>query len=210
MHVHVTDIQDADAGTTVRPLCWKWDLPYFAFCLEFLLCFASWTCDIAFPSPSRPTGITDCRSGPKVSRACGLRYDWSDCSPGTAACSNTITGINTVELGDYQCRLQYMNEWGFCTHKIEQSTFHEISIKLKGDCCDHAVTSALPTSGYVSNKIGPPVFSCSIRKVPTKQDSEFDGFSQLFARPSRRRLANVYLTFDGPNSSRSASPRNEI
>ena len=50
-----------------------------------------------------------------------------------------------------------MNEWGFCTHKIEESTYHEISIKLKGNCCDHAVTSALPTCRYVISKMGPPI-----------------------------------------------------
>ena len=35
-------------------------------------------------------------------------------------CSNTITGINTVELGDYQCRLQYMNEWGSARIRLKK------------------------------------------------------------------------------------------
>lgn len=39
MHVHVTDTQNADAGTAVRPLCWKRDLPGFSFCWNY--CCAS-------------------------------------------------------------------------------------------------------------------------------------------------------------------------
>ena len=79
------------------------------FLLELLLCFATPRCNIAFSSSFRTSEITECQSQrylSTVSRVCCLMYNWSARLLSIAACSNMITGLNTVKLGDFQCRLE--------------------------------------------------------------------------------------------------------